>query len=126
MSKIRVTLVAMVLAATTLVSGCAGLQRRPPPTLEQIVQMSKDGVPADEIIKELRETRAVYPLSGAQLAKLHEQGVADPVLDYLQQAYVDAIRWQERNYYENRFWGYGCIGCYYYRPWAAPYFYYPY
>ncbi len=121
------TIVSLVLVAAVIAaSGCASLQRRPPPTLEQIVQMSKNGISSDEIIKELKETRAVYPLTGAQIAQLHEDGVADPVLDHLQQAYVNAVRWQERSHYENRFWGFGCFGCSYYRPWAGPHFYHPY
>lgn len=88
--------------------------------------MSKDGVPAEEIIRQLRETRAVYALTGSQLARLHDEGVPEAVLDHLQQAYVDSVRWQERMYYHDRFWMGGCYGCYYYRPWVAPYFVIPY
>ena len=115
----------------TLASGCAGLSQRPsPPSLEQIVQMSKDGIPAEQIVEQLRDSRAVYRVSGSQLAKLHEQGVPEEVLDYIQERYVDHVRWRERMYYEDRyywdrFWLYGCAGCYY-RPWAAPYFVFPY
>ncbi|MGH8632380.1 MAG: hypothetical protein ACREU7_16650 [Burkholderiales bacterium] len=115
-------LIAAVLAGT----GCAGMQRRPPPTLEQIVEMSREGVPAEDIIQQLKDTRAVYALSGSQLAKLHDQGVPEPVLDHLQQAYINSVRWQERMYYQDRFWMGGCVGCYYYRPWAAPHVVIPY
>jgi hypothetical protein len=116
----------LAIAVVILGSGCAGMQRRPPPTLEQIVQMSQEGVPADEIIRELEETRAVYPLSGSQLARLHEQGVPEPVLDHLQQAYINSVRWQERMFYQDRYWMGGCYGCYYHRPWAAPFVVIPY
>jgi hypothetical protein len=113
------------MASIVLCAACSTVERRPPPSLEQIAQMSRDGKTAEEIIHELKETRAVYRLSGSQLAKLHEEGVPEPVLDYLQQAYVDSVRWQERLYYQDRLWMGGCIGCYYYRPWPAP-FYFPY
>jgi len=120
----------LTLLLTTVIlagTGCAGMQRRAPPTLEQIVEMSRSGVPAEDIIRQLKESRAVYALSGSQLAKLHEQGVAEPVLDHLQQAYINSVRWQERMYYQDRFWMGGCFGCYhYYRPWAAPHFVIPY
>jgi hypothetical protein len=116
---------ATLLLATAILAGCAGAPRRPPPSLEQIVEMSRQGTPAEDIIRQLKDTRAVYALSGSQLAKLHDQGVPEPVLDYLQQAYVNSVRWQERMYYQDRFWMGGCFGCYY-RPWAAPYFVIPY
>jgi len=119
-------LAVFAITSVLLASGCAGMQRRPPPTLEQIVQMSRDGVPAEDIVRQLKETRAVYALSGSQLARLHDQGVPEPVLDHLQQAYIDSVRRQERMYYQDRFWMGGCYGCYYYRPWAAPYFVIPY
>jgi hypothetical protein len=102
--------------ATTLIlsilAGCAGLERRPPPTLDQVVQMSKDGMPAEEIIRELQDTRAVYPLTGSQIVKLHEDGVPDTVLDYLQYVYADSIRWETRMRYENSFWWHDCFYCY--------------
>jgi hypothetical protein len=116
----RVPLAVLIVLSLAL-GGCAGMQRKPPPSLAEVVQMSQDGVPAETIVAQLRETRAVYPLSGSRLAQLRAEGVEDEVLDYLQQAYVNSIRWQERMYYRDPFWSYGCIGCYPYRPWAAPY-----
>jgi hypothetical protein len=122
----RRLLPAVLIALSLALGGCAGMQRKPPPSLEEVIQMSRDGMPAQEIIDRLRETRAVYPLSGSRLAQLRDEGVSDEVLDYLQQAYIDRIRWQERVYYHDPFWASGCIGCYYYyRPWAAPYFVIP-
>lgn len=110
---------ALLLLLAAVLAGCAGLRGREPPTLDQVVQMSRDGVPAEKIIRELQETNAVYPLTGAQIAKLHDEGVPESVLDYLQQAYVDSVRWQERMRYSDPFWS-GCFGCYYYRPWIGP------
>ncbi|HVY04435.1 MAG TPA: hypothetical protein VHB46_00535 [Burkholderiales bacterium] len=96
----------------TVLAGCAGMQRRPPPTIEQIVEMAKAGKPAEDIVRELQETRAVYPLTASQIVKLHEQGVPDTVLDYMQNAYSDSIRWEARMQYENTFWWHDCFYCY--------------
>ena len=122
----RHALVLLLLASLMATSGCAGLQRRPPATLEQIVEMSRSGMAPEAIIAELRETRTVHALSGTRIAKLHEDGVPEPVLDYLQQAYIDHVRWQERSRLDDRYWHGPCVGCYYYRPWVAPHFIYPY
>ncbi len=116
----------LLITIALLGSGCAAVQRRPPPTLEQIVEMSRQGVPAEEIIQQLKESRAVYELSGSQLARMHEHGVPEAVLDHLQQAYINSVRLQERMYHHDRFWMGGCFGCYYYRPWPAPYLVIPY
>ena len=58
---------------------------KPPVTVPQIVLMSKEGVPADEIIEKMRESGTVYILQASQLAQLKEQGVPDAVIDYMQQ-----------------------------------------
>lgn len=77
-----------------LVSGCAtlGISRPKPVSVAQIVEMSKAGVPAQEIIREMRNSRTVYRLKASQLARLKEQGVPDAVIDYMQQTYLDAVR----------------------------------
>ncbi len=100
------------LLCLALLAGCAGMQRRPPPTLEQVVEMSQAGKPAEEIIRELQDTRAVFPLTGSQIAGLHDQGVPDTVLDYLQNAYAESIRWDARLRYQNSFLWYDCFYCY--------------
>ena len=76
-------------------AGCATTPRPPPPTTADIVQMAREGRPADAIIPRIEESRAVYQLSATQLAQLREQGVPDKVIDYLQQTYIDAIRFSE-------------------------------
>jgi hypothetical protein len=93
-------------------AGCAGLQRRPPPSIEQIVEMAQAGKPAEDIVRELQETRAVYPLTASQIVRLHEQGVSDAVLDYMQNAYAESIRWDARMQYEGSYWWNDCFYCY--------------
>ena len=72
------------------------MQRRPPPAIDEIVAMAQAGKPAEDIVRELQDTRAVYPLTASQIVKLHEQGVPDAVLDYMQNAYAESIRWEAR------------------------------
>ncbi|HSS46619.1 MAG TPA: hypothetical protein VLL03_04290 [Burkholderiales bacterium] len=72
------------------------------------MQMSRDGMPAETIVKQLRDSREVYRLSASQLVKLHDQGVADEVIDYMymQATYIQAERGEEIQY-QSQFCGYG-------------------
>ena len=103
---------AALLLGLVLMSGCAAMQRRPPPSIEQIVEMANAGKPAQEIVRELQDTRAVYPLTASQIVKLHDQGVPDAVLDYMQNAYAESIRWNARMQYEGTYWWHDCFYCY--------------
>ncbi|MEO8157684.1 MAG: hypothetical protein ABI648_07785 [Betaproteobacteria bacterium] len=104
--------VAVVLLVVSLSGGCAALQRRPPPTIDQVVEMARSGKSADAIVRELQETRAVYPLTATQIVGLHDQGVPDAALDYMQNAYVESIRRDARMQYEGSFWWHDCLYCY--------------
>jgi hypothetical protein len=106
------THIAALLLCFTLLGGCAGMQHRPPPSIDQIVEMARAGKPADEIVRELQETRAVYPLTASQIVKLHDQSVPDAVLDYMQNTYAERIRWDARMQYESSYWWHDCFYCY--------------
>ena len=83
---------AVVLLAL-LLGGCASMEPRPAPlTGEEIVRLSKSGEPAAAIIRRLEESRTVLLLSAADIVRLHQAGVAQEVLDYLQRAQIQAIR----------------------------------
>ena len=86
-----------LLVSATLLSGCSaiGFQQHDPVTISQVIQMNKDGVPTDSIIKAMRDSDAVYRLTAAQLAELHDMGLPDPVLNYMQQTYIEAERRQQ-------------------------------
>jgi hypothetical protein len=87
----------MLLTCITLLSGCAMVApSKPPVTVGEVIQMSKEGVPAETIISKMRGSDSVYPLTAAQLTELHDMGVADQVLDYMQQTYIESQR-QEQN-----------------------------
>ena len=74
--------------------------------------MAKAGKPAEEIVSELQETRAVYALSASQIVRLHAQGVPEAVLDYMQNAYAESIRRNARMQYESTFGWHDCFYCY--------------
>lgn len=69
--------------------------------------MSKDGQPAEAIIARMQESRAVYPLPASELAKLREQGVPDLVIDYMQQVYIDSVRYMEWSRARDAYFPYG-------------------
>jgi hypothetical protein len=77
-------------------SGCAVLAPKQRVTVREVIDMSKDGVPAEAIVRKMRDSNSVYPLTATQLTELHDMGVADRVLNYMQQTYIDEQR-QEQN-----------------------------
>ena len=104
----------MVLAGSALLSGCAALgvdQSEQPVMVSEVIRMSKENVPAEIIVNKMRDSKAVYRLNAAQLAQLHDQGVADPVLNYMQETYLSAIRreqeradWSTQEMWRGHFW----------------------
>jgi hypothetical protein len=126
-------LVAGVVACAALAgaTGCATSSKVPAPSLAEVVQMSNDGLADDQIIMRLHESKAVYPLSASGILDLDRQGVSTPVLDYMQQAYVDSERRRERltygdPYWRGHYWGYPCFGCPYPYYGIAPFYIYAY
>jgi hypothetical protein len=79
-----------------LAAGCATLERPKPLTGADVVFLSKSGKTAPEIIQELKRTDTVLALQASDFLKLHEAGVPAEVLDYLQRAQIDEIRWRDR------------------------------
>ena len=80
------------------------MQGPPPPAPAEIVALAKSGAPAQEIIRRMHESGGVYPLSASQLARLHEQGVPDEVIDYMHRTYIEAVR-REESMRQSFFWG---------------------
>lgn len=91
------------LAFAAALSGCSTLGYRPaqPVTVQEIVAMTREKVPAVDIIAKMRESGTVYRLTASQLANLREQGVPNDVIDYMQHTYLEAVRrdqrWQDWN-----------------------------
>ncbi len=110
-----------------VLSGCATHetavygQRPQPIRIASIIQWSHDGVPPREIIHRLRESGTVYRLGARQLIHLHNEGVPDSVLEYMQDTYLDAVS-RDRSYWDLRAWdrwddGYLYGGVWYGWPW---------
>ena len=104
----------MALAGGALLNGCAALgtdSAKAPVTISEVIQMGKENVAADTIVNRMRESKAVYRLNATGLVRLHDEGVPDPVLNYMQQTYLDAVRREQvqadRNTWEmwrDHFW----------------------
>jgi hypothetical protein len=86
----------VLMSLVSLLAGCASFQgNQSPVTVPEIIQMSQDKVPAYEIIERMGKSGTTYRLSAAQLADLREQGVSDPVINYMQRTYLEAVRRQQ-------------------------------
>ena len=133
----RLALLAVVTAGFFVLASCASSSTyRPvvpqPVTVSQIVKMSKEGVPAAEIIGKMRASRTVYRLSASQLARLRDDGVADQVIDYMQHTYLAAVRrsakfedWHYWHHWGDDFWyGGEAFGWPYYWYWPDDDFFY--
>jgi len=70
----------------------SGTHEPVPVTIEEIIRMSNAKVPMDTMLEKLRESGTIYRLSASQLAHLHDEGVPDAVVDYMQQTYLEAVR----------------------------------
>lgn len=102
----------LAVLAVCLLSACAALQPRPPaPSPAQVVEWSRQKLAPETIIARMREVDAVYRLTASELVRLHEQGVADPVLDYMQGSMLRDVQRQasERYHYSYSPWPRGYI-----------------
>ncbi|MFM1911754.1 MAG: hypothetical protein RJB18_1145 [Pseudomonadota bacterium] len=95
-----------------LLNGCATTPEQPPqiqrisaeelelimpkPTpnlsLDEVVLLSKNKVPADEIIQKIKESQSQYALTPSQVLEMSKKGVDAKVLDYMQASHEQAIR----------------------------------
>ncbi len=113
----------LIVTGVMLLQNCAVYNpyKEPPVTVSDVVQMSKDGVPSDDIIKEMRKSHTVYWLKADQLAKLRNEGVSDTVINYMEKTHIDAVR-QNQALEDYNYWWPGWDGYYY----GGPAFGWPY
>ncbi len=69
--------------------GCA--THHAPLPIEQVMERGHAGQSPERIIDAVRSSRTTYALRGSDFGKLKSVGVPDPVLDYLQQSYVNDL-----------------------------------
>ncbi len=95
--KIALALALTLTAVLLVPAGCAttGTTQFKTVTVEEILQMSKDKVPDEQIIKQISESGTIYRLTASQLADLRQAGVSDQVINYMQMTYLDAVRRQQ-------------------------------
>ena len=91
--------------------GTLSAQRKPMP-IDEVVSLSKSATPPPLIVQRIRESRTTYALRGADFAKLKADGVPDPVLDYLQQSFVDDLDLQTRYWVTGESGLGACSWCY--------------
>lgn len=92
-------LLAVSLLGTTVfaLGGCATMgprmygPRPQPVRVASIVQWSHADVPPATIIRRIRRSGTVYHVNAGQIIHLHQQGVANTVLDYMQATEIAAI-----------------------------------
>ncbi len=67
---------------------------KPVPNLElaQIVELSKSGMSADELIARIQQSGSHYALLPSEVIALNKQGLDSKVLDYLYNAQLQALR----------------------------------
>lgn len=91
----RTSRTAVALATALVITGCFVVhlgrtdQRV---TVADVVRMSQARVPADQITTRMRRSGTVYRLTASQLVHLHDEGVPDAVIDYMQRTYLRAVR----------------------------------
>jgi hypothetical protein len=78
-------------------AGCATLEKHPHPlTADDLVARAKSGASAKAMIDEIFRTDTLIALNAAETVRLHEAGVPDEVLDYLQKRQIDELRLRDR------------------------------
>ena len=86
-----------------LAAGCATVDRPKPMTSEDVIALAKSGKTSKDIIEEIKRTDTVIPLSASEIVRLSAAGVPTEVLDHLQRAQIEEIRWRDR--YSQMYWG---------------------
>lgn len=61
-------------------------------SLDDIVKLSKDKTPPEEIIEKIKTSNSYYELTPSQSLQLHEQGVSNKVLDFIHESREQALR----------------------------------
>jgi hypothetical protein len=82
-----------------------------PLPIGEVVSLSNSEAGPEQVLQRIRSTGTTYALRGSDFAKLKAAGVSDPVLDYLQQSFVDDVDLLTRYWVLGKSLG-GCNFCY--------------
>lgn len=111
----------ILIVSLSILCGCATYSYQyPPVTIEEIIKLSKDKIPAEQIIDKIKRSQTAYRLSADEIVGMKKAGVESKVIDYMLQTYEDAVR-RDQEMQDWRNW-YFYNGYYYW----SPYYSYPY
>src|SRR5262249_55548359 len=82
-----------------------------PLPISEVVTLSESGTPPEQVIQRIKSSRTTFALRGSDFAKLKVVGVPDPVLDYMQESFVDELDLQTGYWMLGEGLG-GCPSCY--------------
>jgi hypothetical protein len=94
-------------ALALVLTACAMPQPLP---IGQVIDRGRQGQSADQIIGAVHYAKTTYALRGSDFGKLHDAGVPDPVLDYLQQSFFNDVDYLTRYWVLGESVG-GCVQC---------------
>ena len=83
-----------------------------PVTVPDIVKMSKDKVSSKKIINEIKKSHTAYTLKASEYAKLQQEGVADSVVNFMQDTHLNLVR-HNQQMQDSYYWGPGYGGYWY-------------
>ena len=99
-----------------LAPGCqSGAESLPAVTREQIVALTREGKPVEEIVHEIRRSRTIYDLKAVEVKEHLDGGVDERVVDYMMETRIRDL--EER--YRRMYYYYPRLGFY----WGYPYYY---
>ena len=102
-TSVRLLVPGLLLPVLTV--GCFMVEYRPPPeplTPDEIIAMSKEGTPPEEIIRAVRESRTIYRMDAKDVVNLSKQGVDESVIDYMME--TERRKLERDRYYHGPYW----------------------
>jgi hypothetical protein len=110
LTRLKASLI-FVVACLAGFRACMAFALTQPLAIAEAIKMSQSGTPPEEVIQRIRDSKTTYALRGSDFGKLKAVGVSDPVLDYLQQSFVNDVDLLTRYWMQGGFLG-GCSSCY--------------
>src|SRR4030042_4758675 len=108
----------ILIVSLSILCGCATYSYQyPPVTIEEIIKLSKDKIPAEQIIDKIKRSQTAYRLSADEIVGMKNVGVDSKVIDYMLRTYEDAVR-RDQEMQDWRNW-YFYNGYYYWSPYYS-------
>lgn len=109
--SLRATSFVTLIVLLAGLGACSVFKPRPIAPIADVVSMSSNNLSDDQVLTRLRGARTTYALKGSDFAELSRRGVADVVLDELQQSFVGDVDRLTRFWVLGESMG-GCDRCY--------------